>query len=186
MQMDFRLLHSENAAPRGIGCHQYWKNLTHPNANIAMGYNCVGSTIDENELLELVDIRRSYDLLELRSFALWVQYPPGRRLWIILSTLVVTSWLPLSCQTDFDFLNASVEGFFQLIDPYKLPQDQLIGSLQSIRSLQPRVDGIANKLISPHDVPGIATASKPVRIVVLRKGEMSRRVRPQGAQIAQA
>ena len=78
MQMDFRLLHGENVAPRGIGCDQYRKNLTHPNANIAVGDDCIRSTIDENELLELVDIRRSYDLLELCRFTLWVQYPPSQ------------------------------------------------------------------------------------------------------------
>src|SRR5712692_820720 len=75
---------------------------------------------------------------------------------------------------------------FQLIDPYQLAYHQLIRRLQAIRRTKPLVNSLPYPFITPHDVPSIATTGKPVWIMVLGKGQVTRRIGTQRPEILKA
>jgi len=52
MQMNFRLLDSQNFFFRSKSCDEHRKNLTHADADIAMRYSGVGAFVNENEFFD--------------------------------------------------------------------------------------------------------------------------------------
>jgi len=143
-----------------------------------MAHHCVRSAVDHDQLIELVDIRGADKVPDLHRFRLRVldyRISPGWR------GAVVVIWLHI----EFNLFKPIEKRALQLINPNKVSQDQFVWCLESVRRGEPFINQFPNTCVTTNDVPRVAPAGIPVRIVVLRKGQMARRIRPQWTQVSE-